>query len=284
MGISITPVAPVFGARIEGVDLCRELSEGEFFTIREALDEYLILIIPNQPINDDQQIKFSKRFGPLEGTRGVNPGAGTPFARQSNLDIETGKVIPENDRRMFYQKANMLWHADSTFKTIPSLCSVLSARTVPFEGGATEFASTRAAYKCLSEVKKREIEGLLVEHDFVYSRGLVGFKFSAEEVTNIKPAQHRLVRTNRANGKKSVMIGAHAKAIVGQPEIESRALLDYLLKLATRTENTFRHEWRKGDVVIWDNQAALHRATEYDASRHRRLMQRTTISSGVISA
>jgi len=103
-------------------------------------------------------------------------------------------------------------------------------------------------------------------------------------VTNIKPAQHRLVRTNRANGKKSVMIGAHAKAIVGQPEIKSRALLDYLLKLATQTENTFRHEWRKGDVVIWDNQAALHRATEYDASRHKRLMQRTTISSGVISA
>ena len=126
----------------------------------------MILIIPYQPINDDQQIKFSKRFGPLEGTRGVNPGAGTPFARQSNLDIETGNVIPENDRRMFYQKANMLWHADSTFKAIPSLCSVLSARTVPIEGGATEFASTRAAYKCLSEIKKREIEELVVEHDF----------------------------------------------------------------------------------------------------------------------
>jgi alpha-ketoglutarate-dependent 2,4-dichlorophenoxyacetate dioxygenase len=80
------------------------------------------------------------------------------------------------------------------------------------------------------------------------------------------------------------MMGAHAKAIVGWPENESRALLDDLLMRATRPENTFRHQWREGDVVIWDNQAALHRATEYDTSCHKRLMQRTTISSGEISA
>nr|MCS5607610.1 TauD/TfdA family dioxygenase [Alphaproteobacteria bacterium] len=180
MGISITPVTPVFGALVTGVDLRRTLSDDQFVAIRAALDEYLVLIFSEQPITDEQQIAFSKRFGPLEGTRGVNPGAGTPFARQSNLDIETGEVIPENDRRMFYQKANMLWHADSTFKAIPSLCSILTARTVPPEGGATEFASTRAAYKSLSDTKKQEIEELLVEHDFAYSRGLVGFKFSAD--------------------------------------------------------------------------------------------------------
>ena len=284
MGISITSVTPVFGARITGVDLRRKLSDDEFVAIREALDEYLILILSDQPITDEQQIAFSNRFGHLEGTRGVNPGAGTPFARQSNLDIETGEVIPENDRRMFYQKANMLWHADSTFKAIPSLCSILTARTVPPEGGATEFASTRAAYKSLSDTKKQEIEELLVEHDFAYSRGLVGFNFSADESVGIKPAQHHLVRTNKANGKKSVMIGAHAKVIVGWPENESRALLDDLLIRATRPENSFRHQWREGDVVIWDNQAALHRASKYDTSRHKRLMQRTTISSGAISA
>ena len=94
MGISITSVTPVFGARIRGVDLRRKLSDDEFVAIREALDEYLILILSDQPITDEQQIAFSNRFGHLEGTRGVNPGAGTPFARQSNLDIETGEVIP----------------------------------------------------------------------------------------------------------------------------------------------------------------------------------------------
>ena len=76
------------------------------------------------------------------------------------------------------------------------------------------------------------------------------------------------------------MIGAHAKCVVGWPEDESRALLDDLLARATREENTYRHEWLAGDAIVWDNQAAMHRATEYDTAHHQRLMQRTTISSG----
>jgi alpha-ketoglutarate-dependent 2,4-dichlorophenoxyacetate dioxygenase len=87
------------------------------------------------------------------------------------------------------------------------------------------------------------------------------------------------VRVNANNGRKSVMIGAHAKGIAGWPKDRGRALLDDLLARATRPENTWRHEWRPGDVVIWDNQAALHRATPYDTERFRRVMQRTTISS-----
>jgi alpha-ketoglutarate-dependent 2,4-dichlorophenoxyacetate dioxygenase len=124
-------------------------------------------------------------------------------------------VIPADDRRMFYQKANMLWHADSSFKEIPSLCSVLSAREVPPEGGSTEFASTRAAYEALSEARKAEIDELEVEHDFIHSRGLVGFTFSPEEAALFPPVRHSLVRVNPANGRKAVMIGVHAKAIVG---------------------------------------------------------------------
>jgi alpha-ketoglutarate-dependent 2,4-dichlorophenoxyacetate dioxygenase len=184
---------------------------------------------------------------------------------------------------MFYQKANMLWHADSTFKPTPSLCSILTARVVPPAGGATELASTRAAYASLSAGQKAEIEDLVVEHDFVHSRGVVGFTFTDAELAGMKPARHRLVRTNAANGLKSVMIGLHAKCIVGWPEDESRDLLDDLLARATRPENTYSHEWRTGDVLIWDNQAALHRATEYDTMHHHRLMQRTTISSGIRS-
>ena len=186
-----------------------------------------------------------------------------------------------DDRRMFYQKANMLWHADSSFKETPSLCSVLTARIVPPEGGATELASTRAAYNSLSDVEKSEIEDLVVEYDLSYSRGLVGFEFTEKEKSFTPPVRHRMVRTNAGNGRKSVMIGVHAKGVVGWPEDESRALLDDLQARATRPENTYRHEWRRGDVIVWDNQAAIHRATEYDTVKHHRLMQRTTISSGV---
>jgi alpha-ketoglutarate-dependent 2,4-dichlorophenoxyacetate dioxygenase len=280
MPLNVTPESEVFGARISGVDINKPLHEAAFTAIRAAFYEHLVLIFADQPMTDEQQVAFSEWFGPLEGTRGVNPGSGTPFARQSNLDIKSGDVIPADDRRMFYQKANYFWHADSTFKAIPSLCSVLTARVVPPVGGATEFASTRAAYDSLNEKEKAAIEDLVIEHDFAYSRSLAGFTFTAEERENMAPVRHRLVRTNKGNGLKSVMIGVHAKCVVGWPEDESRALLDDLLARATRPENTYRHEWRQGDVIVWDNQAAVHRATEYDAAQHHRLMQRTTISSG----
>lgn len=261
------------------MDISRPLGDATFAEVRAAFDAYSVLIFPDQPMDDEQQIAFSERFGPLERTVAVNPAAGTPFARQSNLDIRSGTVIPADDRRMAYQKANMLWHADSTFKVIPSLCSVLTAREVPPIGGATEFASTRAAYDELPESTKAELDGLEIEHDFIYSRGLVGFGFSQEDSDKFPPVRHALVRTNAGNGRKSVLIGAHAKEIVGWPEDKSRALLDDLLARATRPEHCYRHEWQTGDVIVWDNQAALHRATPYDTTRHRRFMQRTTISS-----
>ena len=283
MSLTISPVMATFCARVSGVNINQPLDEATFTAIRAAFDEHQVLIFSDQAMTDEQQIAFSEWFGHLEGTRGVNPASGTPFARQSNLDIKSGDVIPADDRRMFYQKANMLWHADSTFKPTPSLCSILTARVVPPEGGATELASTRAAYASLSEKQKQEIEDLVIEHDFAHSRGVVGFTFTKEELAGMKPARHRLVRTNPANGLKSVMIGLHAKCVVGWPEDESRALLDDLLARATRPENSYRHEWQQDDVLIWDNQAAVQRATEFDAARHHRLMQRTTISSGIKS-
>jgi alpha-ketoglutarate-dependent 2,4-dichlorophenoxyacetate dioxygenase len=281
MAIALKPLTSLFGAEVTGVDIARPLDDDAFGEIRAAFDEYSVLVFPDQPLDDAQQIAFSERFGHLEGTRALNPGSGTPFARQSNLDIETGETIPPDDRRMFYQKANLLWHADSTFKAVPSLCSILSARVIPPVGGATEFASTRAAYEALSAAEKSDFEVLEIEHDFVYSRGTVGFTMSREEAEKFPPARHRLVRRNAANGRSCLMIGAHAKSVVGWPEEKGRKLLDDLLVRATAPEKIYRHEWREHDVVVWDNQAVLHRATPYDAEKHRRFMQRTTISSGV---
>lgn len=282
MPLTITPLTPVFGAEISGVDIAQPLDDATFRAIHDAFDSHSVLVFRNQPMNDEQQIAFSERFGPLERTAGVNPASGTPFARQSNLDIKSGEVIPSDDRRMFYQKANMLWHSDSTFKAVPSLCSVLSARIVPEQGGATEFASTRAAYESLSDVEKAELDDLIVEHDFVHSRGLVGFTFTEQEAATFPPVRHQLVRVNRNNGRKSVLIGAHAKGIVGWPAEKGRALLDDLLARATRPENTYRHQWKLGDVIVWDNQAVVHRATPFDTTRHKRFMQRTTISAGTL--
>jgi alpha-ketoglutarate-dependent 2,4-dichlorophenoxyacetate dioxygenase len=154
---------------------------------------------------------------------------------------------------------------------------VLTARQVPPEGGATEFASTRAAYEMLPAKRQAEIEDLVVQHSMVYSRGLVGFQHTAEEARDIPDVRHRLVQTNPVTGRKSLLIGAHASHIVGWPVEEGRAFLAELLALATRPENTYSHDWQQDELVIWCNRGALHRATPFDDTRYRRLMQRTTI-------
>lgn len=280
MTVEIKPLAAALAAEVTGVDIRAPLSPAASAGIMAALAHHLVLVFPGEPMSDQEQIAFSSYFGQLEMTKGANPSSGTVFARQSNIDLDTGGTMAGDDRRMLYQKANMLWHSDSSFKQVLSRCSILSAREIPAVGGATEFASTRAAYASLDADRQRELEGLVVEHDIVYSRRLVGFEFTAEEAGSFRAYRHQLVQDCAVTGRKSVLIGAHAKCIVGWPSDRSRTLLDDLLARATRPEHTYRHEWRNGDVVVWDNRAVVHRATPYDGAKYRRLMQRTTISMG----
>ena len=279
MAIRVTPLTEVFAAEIAGVDIARPVDDATWAEIRATFEEHSVLVFRRARLDDETQVAFSRRFGALEITRSMNPAAGTPFARQSNLDIKTGGVIPPDDRRMVYQLANMLWHSDSSFKAVPSLCSLLSARIVPPEGGATEFASTRAAYPSLPDTLKRRIEPAMAVHDFSWSRDQVrpGF-FTAEERAVYPPVRHPLVRVNPVNGRRCLFLGAHASHIEGLPIDDGRALLAELLEHVTRPRFRYRHEWTEGDLVIWDNRCVLHRATPYDSVRHQRLLQRTTVS------
>jgi alpha-ketoglutarate-dependent 2,4-dichlorophenoxyacetate dioxygenase len=276
--LTITPLTPCFGARIDGVDVTA-LDDATFRTIREAFEEYSVLVLPGQTVDDEQQIAFSRRFGPLETTISTNPAAGTYIARQSNIDIKTGELIQPDDRRIVYQLANQLWHSDSSYKAVPSLCSLLSGRIVPPEGGATEFATTRAAYDALSEEQKQHLEGLSAEHNFGWSREQVrpGF-LTPEELAEVPPVRYPVVRANPVNGRKALFIGSHASHIVGWPVEDGRVLLKELVTHATQPEFCYRHQWEAGDLVIWDNRATLHRATPYDSARYPRLMQRTTVA------
>ena len=210
----------------------------------------------------------------------MNPAAGTPFARQSNLDIKTGEVIPPDDRRMIYQLANMLWHSDSSFKPVPSLCSLLSARIVPPEGGATEFASARAAYPSLPERARSAGRATAVAvHDFAWSRDQVrpGF-FTDKERAEYPPVRHPVVRMNPVNGRPGALPRrarlAHRRLAAGR----GPGLLKEAAGHMTQPQFCYRHEWQEGDLVVWDNRCVLHRATPFDSTRYHRLMQRTTIS------
>jgi alpha-ketoglutarate-dependent 2,4-dichlorophenoxyacetate dioxygenase len=180
---------------------------------------------------------------------------------------------------MIYQKANMLWHSDSSFKPVPSLCSVLTAREVPSAGGNTEFVSCRTAWDRLSAKEQARLEGLVVIHDLTYSRGLVDPTVLTDaQKAEVPPVRQALVRANPVNGRKALFIGAHASHIEGMPLAEGRALLAALLEAASPPDAVLSHEWRAGDVIVWDNRCILHRATPYDSVQNRRLMQRTTIA------
>ena len=279
MALCIEKLTSHFGAGIAGPDLARALDAATVAEILAAFDEYSVLVFHDQPMDDEQQIEFSKYFGTLETTISANPAGGSAFARQSNLDIETGEVIPPEDKRMIYQRGNYLWHSDSSFKETPALCSLLSARKVPGQGGDTEFASTRAAYDALPETMKARIEDLIVEHDFSYSRSVLTPGILTDgQICEAPPVRHRLVRSNPRNGRRSMLIGAHASHIVGWPPDEGRELLQELLERTTRPDRCYQHHWRNHDIVIWDNRCCLHRATPYDAVNEQRLMQRTTVA------
>ena len=131
MAITIRQLHPLFCAEVGGVDTGQPMDDATFAEIRAAFESYSVLVLRDQSLDDARQVAFSRRFGPLEMAGKANPATGTHFARQSNLDIGTGEVIPSDDRRMIYQKGNYLWHSDSSFKAVPSLCSLLSARVRP---------------------------------------------------------------------------------------------------------------------------------------------------------
>jgi alpha-ketoglutarate-dependent 2,4-dichlorophenoxyacetate dioxygenase len=275
--MEITPLDAPFGCEITGLNINAGVTPEQFKPVRAAFEAHSVVIIRSEPLTDETQIAFSELFGNCEKTLKGNPAAGSVFARQSNIDMQTGEKIPADDRRMFYQKANMQWHADSAFKPRASLCSILSAREIPGSGGDTEVASTRLGYAALPETQKAEIEDLYAEYSLVWSRGLIGYEFTDEERSSMHRVKHKLVRANPVHGAKSMLIGAHAMNIAGWDQEQGLALLNGLRDHCTDPEFVYRHKWRDGDVMIWDNRACVHRATPYDAGSERRLMQRTTI-------
>jgi alpha-ketoglutarate-dependent 2,4-dichlorophenoxyacetate dioxygenase len=279
VAITIQKLHPLFGAEIGGVDTGKPIDKATFAQIRAALDEHSLLVFHDQSLDDATQVAFSERFGPLEKTISANATGGTHFARQSNLDVDTGVVIPPEDNRMRYMKGNYMWHTDSSFKPVPALCSLLSGRIVPEAGGDTDFASARAAYDALPAATKTRIETLVAEHSLEYSRSLTGFDVTVMTRKNeVPPVRHAMVRANPANGRKAIYAGAHASHVLGWPIEEGRALIRELNAHITQPRFRYTHAWRAGDLVIWDNRCLLHRATPYDSVHHKRLMQRTTVA------
>ena len=280
--MQFTPVHPVFGARVTGVDLRRALTPAEVADIDAAMNEYALLVFPGQMIDDEQQKAFSRNFGPLEQATGNIQTAAErrldmEMADISNLD-QAGQVFARDDRRRMFNLGNMLWHADSSFKATPAKYSALSARAIPRQGGDTEFADMRAAYDALPDADKALVEPMLTHHSLIYSRGLLGFgEFTEDEKLKFAPVRQRLVRRNAMTGRKTIYLSSHIGEIEGMPRPEAMALIRDLVEHATQRSFVYTHRWTVGDIVMWDNRQTMHRARRYNDTGEVRDMRRTTV-------
>ncbi|MCI0528022.1 MAG: TauD/TfdA family dioxygenase [Nitrospira sp.] len=279
MTLTINQLGDYLGAEVLGVDVKTPINEETFGQIVDAFNQYSILVFRDQDINDEQQIAFSKRFGPLESTmKNDFTGGGGLINNLSNVD-QKNELIPSEDKRIAHLSANMLWHSDSSFKKIPAKASILSGREVPSEGGETEYASTRAAYAALPDEKRAMLEGLIAVHSIAYSRSLIASDLMTEEYkAEVPPVQQILVRTIPETGEKALFIGSHASHIVGWPTEKGRALLKELLEWTTQPQFVYQHKWRPKDLVMWDNRRCLHRGRPWDPTKYRRVMHRTTVA------
>ncbi len=280
--LRVAPLHPIFGARIDGLDLAAPLPDGLITEIEAAIDRFAVLVIPGQHLDDHQQFAFASRFGPIEGATSGVKQRGNRLAIKEMNDIsnlgEDGNILPAGDRNRMYALGNLLWHSDSSFKPAPAKYSMLHARVIPPEGGDTEFADMRAAWDELPAKMKETVKDLICDHSIITSRRKVGFdEFTQDELTRGAPSPQRLVRRHERTGRLSLFLSAHIGGIHGWPVPEALALINELTEFATQRKFVYQHTWSAHDLVIWDNRSTMHRARRFDSHLYPRDLRRVTV-------
>lgn len=267
--ITTEKLSDTVGAMVVGVDLDRLLSDDALpqWTL-EALDANGVLVFRDLHIDDATQVAFSKRLGRVETFRNdpVHP------------EIFRVTLDPTKNASAPYLKGTFAWHIDGLTEDIPIMATLLSAHAIATSGGETEFASTYQAYDDLTDEEKQEFESIRVVHTIEASQRIHNPDPTPEEVKvwRTRPAKEHPLIWKHLSGRRSLVLGATASHLVGREFDEGRAFLDELLARATGAGRVYRHEWKVGDMVIWDNRGVLHRACPYDPSSPRD-MHRTTL-------
>jgi alpha-ketoglutarate-dependent taurine dioxygenase len=270
MTVSTKPLSDRVGAELLDVDRERLLHDealaGECL---ELLDRYGVLVFRELHLDDETQVAFSKRLGPVERVGRRDDGA----------EIFRVTLDPAKNPAADYLKGTFDWHIDGMTDDIPIMATVLSSHEVAAKGGDTEFASTYAAYEALSDEEKDTALDTRVVHSFLAAQKLSHPNATEADIefwSQRPPKTHPLV-WRHANGRRSLVLGATTDHVEGRGVAEGKAYLADLLERSTVPERVYRHEWAVGDLVIWDNRGVLHRATRYDPTSARD-MHRTTIA------
>jgi alpha-ketoglutarate-dependent 2,4-dichlorophenoxyacetate dioxygenase len=281
MALTFRKLQQHFAAEVSPIELRRVHDPETLAEIRAGMDEHAVLVFRDQPFTDQEHLEFAQRLdGELHTKLGSSALVKNRFGNEalgdiSNLD-ESGEIMTTDNRRRAYNLGNRLWHTDASFQDPPGRYSMLHAKIVPPAGADTEYADMRVAYDALPEETKARLEGLRVHHSIAYSRQTLGFEFAAAEEDRLKGAVHPLVRTIPRSKRRALYLASHAARIVDWPVPEGRLLLRELIEHATQPQFVYRHRWRVGDLVIWDNRCTMHRATLFEDTKYRRELRRVT--------
>ncbi|HWW63427.1 MAG TPA: TauD/TfdA family dioxygenase [Sphingomonadaceae bacterium] len=275
----IRPLHPLFAAEVVGLDLSR-LDAALAETCFDLFDRYAVCVFRDSGLDDAAHVAFSRLFGELEHAphiRGAQPRFPFPeLFDAGNLDAEGNIRMAERSR--LFNKGNQQWHTDSSFRPERSSYSLLLAHLTPPSGADTQFADMRAAYRELPDALRDRIQGLEAEHSIWHSRQLAGYPEPTEvELSLIPGAVQPLVLQHPRTGNPNLYLAKHASHIVGMPREEGGDLLSELIDFATQPRFVYSHQWREGDLVVWDNRCTMHRATPFEDTVYPRDMRRTTV-------
>ncbi len=254
-------------------------------TLEAAFRDYHILVFPDQKFTTEQQLAFSVRFGPLEAFPEKDKTKGPMTVYNVANVTPDGAKLGAEDTQCVYQKVNARWHTDSSYRSIPSLASIMyGIEVMPdgAKGGETEFANMFAAHDALSEAMKRRLEPLHMVHYYEFGRRLYPQlpPVTPDEREMVPPVCHPVIRVHPdRGGRRSLFITTNAGNEIGGMTLEEgRQSHAELTRHLSGPQFVYTHRWREGDLVMWDNRCLLHRATVYDMDRYRRVLRRTTIA------
>ena len=280
--IDVRELHPGFAAEVTGLDLRRPPDAALVEAIEQAIYRHPVLVLRNQDLTDEQHIAFTRPFGDLQQSTEYVTEKGefrlpALMTDASNLGKDN-QTYGAGDARRMNNLGSRRWHTDGSFKMRPVKYSLLAARTVTRQGGETQYADMRGAYDALPDDLKARIDGLVVEHNLLHSRRMVGFAEANEiEKARLGSVNQRLVRRHPKTGRKSLYLSSHASHIVGWPLPEGLDLLYELVDRATQPQFVYTHAWRLFDIVMWDNRVTMHRARRHSPETDPRDMRRVSV-------
>jgi taurine dioxygenase len=276
--VRVQPTGAALGAHVEGVDL-RALDSEVFGAIHRAWLDNQVLLFREQHLTDEDLVSFSRRFGDLD--EAPVQETGQRFVDGHPEIYVVSNVVTDGVAIGSLGSGEAVWHTDMSYLPDPPKASVLYALEVPPDGGDTSFCSMQAAWDDLDEGLRRRVEGLRVKHDGTYnSGGYTRQGLTPTDDPRTSPGTfHPLVSVHPETGRRGLYLGRRRNAYVeGLSVDDSNALLDEIWAHATRESLTWRHHWRVGDLVLWDNRCTMHRREGFDAAA-RRVMHRTQIKA-----